>query len=58
MFEKEKKEIDFALDTLAMKAFDSGWNAVIDSINGLRKSNPEYEVACLALIRHLGEEPK
>jgi hypothetical protein len=33
MFEKEKREIDFALDTLAMKAYDAGWNSVLDLIN-------------------------
>jgi hypothetical protein len=33
MFEAEKKEIDFALDSLAMKAFDAGWNSVLDIIN-------------------------
>jgi hypothetical protein len=33
MFEKDKKEIDFALDTLAMKAYDAGYNAVVDSLH-------------------------
>lgn len=33
MLEKEKREIDFALDTIMMKSYDNGWNAVLDIIN-------------------------
>jgi hypothetical protein len=33
MFEQEKQQVDFALDVLAMKAYDAGWNSALDVLN-------------------------
>ncbi len=58
MFEPEKKEIDFALDTLAMKAYDAGYNAVVDSLHAYiyvceKNGKPEAAAEVRKVIKYL-----
>lgn len=56
MLETEKREIDFALDTIMMKSYDEGWNAVLDIVNAAitekHMAQDRIAVEVLVWLRH------